>query len=95
MRWPVGFIDPFKPNSRFEVNHWRYFDNDRMFGDVDTEPVTQLTEAENMDLDEVQKTAFSALKKEDKELKDSDVTLRTGFKRHDPKRGWLKLGLVG
>ena len=88
LRWPVGFTDPFKPNGRFEVIHWRYFDKESIYGDIDSAPATEISDTERKDLDEILKTASSALKKELKDLSDNDMKLRTGLKRHDPKRGW-------
>ena len=96
LRWPVGFTDPFKPNGRFEVIHWRYFDKSNIYGDVDSEPVTKISGADRKDLDEIYMTSLSALKKEMKDIKDSDIMLRAGFKRHDPKRGlYLRLSFSG
>ena len=87
LRWPIGFTDPFKPNGRFEVIHWRYFDDKSIFGDMDSETVSRISDADETDLNEIFKTASTALKKEIKHLKRNDLKLRTGFKRHDPKRG--------
>lgn len=87
LRWPIGFTDPFKPNGRFEVIHWRYFDDKSIFGDLDSEPVTAISGADKADLNEITKTAVSALQKENSNLKESDIKLKNGFKRHDPKRG--------
>ena len=87
LRWPVGFTDPFKPNSRFEVINWKYFNNSAIFGSTDLEPVSEITEAEKLDLDEVKQTAVSVIKKELPKVQESDVELKTGYKRLDPKRG--------
>lgn len=89
LRWPVGFTDPFKPNSRFEVINWKYFNDSAIFGSTDLEPVSEITEAEKLDLDEVKQTAVSVIKKELIDVQERDVELKTGYKRLDPKRGFL------
>eukprot|EP00794_Sanderia_malayensis_P003811 gene3811-4339_t len=86
--WPIGFSSSFKPNSRFEVINWKYFNETTLFGQIDASPITEIKDADKDDLNEVQETARSVLFKEFHNDDDDDhIKLSTGYRRHDPSRG--------
>ena len=36
--WPIGFRQPFKPQSRFEVLQWEYFTDTSSYGFTEVNP---------------------------------------------------------
>lgn len=40
--WPIGFRQPFKPQSRFEVLQWEYFTDTSSYGFTEVNPKVNL-----------------------------------------------------
>ena len=40
--WPIGFRQPFKPTSRFEVLQWEYFTDTSSYGFTETNPKVKI-----------------------------------------------------
>lgn len=40
--WPIGFRQPFKPTSRFEVLQWEYFTDTSSYGFTETNPKVRI-----------------------------------------------------
>ena len=40
--WPIGFRQPFKPTSRFEVLQWEYFTDTSSYGFSETNPKVRI-----------------------------------------------------
>ena len=80
--WPVGHTKPFKPNSRFEVIDWVYFDKDNMYGITDESPISNYTHAYRQDYDEIMTLVSKTLHIPVKKLEMVD-----GYRRLDPRRG--------
>lgn len=44
--WPIGFRQPFKPQSRFEVLQWEYFTDTSSYGFTEVNPKVNLVNCE-------------------------------------------------
>lgn len=82
--WPIGFPQPFKPTSRFEVIQWEYFNHNVSYGFTEVNPQVKLEGAFKQDTEEVIHTATRMLTHEDPSKK---AQLINGYRRVDPCRG--------
>lgn len=82
--WPIGFPQPFRPTSRFEVIQWEYFNHNVSYGFTEVNPQVQLKGAYKQDTDEVIQTASRMLTHEQPDKK---AHLINGYRRLDPCRG--------
>ena len=84
--WPIGFHQPFKPKSRFEVIQWEYFTDSHTYGFTEMNPEVTLRGAYKKDIEEVKETAVKMLAREYGH-NEKVVHLINGYRRVDPRRG--------
>lgn len=84
--WPIGFRQPFKPTSRFEVLQWEYFTDTSSYGFSEVNPKVLLKGDYKKDVDDVKETAIKMLSREYNSAERS-FRLINGYRRVDPRRG--------
>lgn len=84
--WPIGFRQPFKPTSRFEVLQWEYFTDTSSYGFSEVNPKVPLRGDYKKDVEDVKETAIKMLSREYSNV-EKDFRLINGYRRIDPRRG--------
>ncbi|XP_020615853.1 chondroitin sulfate glucuronyltransferase-like [Orbicella faveolata] len=84
--WPIGFRQPFKPQSRFEVLQWEYFTDTSSYGFTEVNPKVPLRGDYKRDVEDVKETAIKMLSREYSSAQ-KEFRLINGYRRVDPRRG--------
>lgn len=84
--WPIGFRQPFKPTSRFEVLQWEYFTDTSSYGFTEVNPKVPLQGDYKKDVEDVKETAIKMLSREYSSTERS-FRMVNGYRRVDPRRG--------
>ncbi|CAH3131074.1 unnamed protein product [Pocillopora meandrina] len=84
--WPIGFRQPFKPQSRFEVLQWEYFTDTSSYGFTEVNPKVPLQGDYKKDVEDVKETAIKMLTREYSNV-NKQFLLMNGYRRVDPRRG--------
>lgn len=84
--WPIGFRQPFKPQSRFEVLQWEYFTDTSSYGFTEVNPKVPLRGDYKKDVEDVKETAIKMLTREYSNA-NKEFRLLNGYRRVDPRRG--------
>lgn len=84
--WPIGFRQPFKPTSRFEVLQWEYFTDTSSYGFTEANPKVPLRGDYKKDAEDVKETAIKMLSREYSNA-ENQFRMVNGYRRVDPRRG--------